>query len=156
MPHLWEVQDCQAAGLPLLHIGNIAMKALGIFILIMAAVVVLGGFGWAAFNGFPGMTVITPSPLVTVPASPSPSATTILASPRPTASMATTGQVVVLAQSLNLRAGPGLEYLIKGWLMAGDQVEVKDCQDGWAWLPAFDGWAHGSWLDPDPCQEGGE
>lgn len=79
--------------------------------------------------------------------------TTVPAAPTQTATTASTSITVVVASSLNLRAGPGLEFIIVGWLVEGDLVEIESCQDDWAYLPAFDGWTHGSWLDPNPCEE---
>ena len=52
----------------------------------------------------------------------------------------------VTALALNIRKGPGTTYGSKGLLVKNAVVSVSKIQNGWAYIPAKDGWCSLSYL----------
>lgn len=78
-------------------------------------------------------TLTTPAPTAITPM---PSQTPVLA--------------VVTAHGLRIRACASHTCRTAGWLRYGDQVQVRSCQSGWAYLPGR-GWSRSIYLEPDIC-----
>ena len=59
---------------------------------------------------------------------------------------------VVVADRLNVRAGPGAEHPIVGKLSRGNEVRVLETQDGWKRIRpdagGLEGWVAGEFLQP--------
>lgn len=53
----------------------------------------------------------------------------------------------IVTGDLNLRAGPGIDYQVRGWLYAGQEVRVDANPYGDWRLVTGRGYAHGDWLD---------
>lgn len=57
----------------------------------------------------------------------------------------------VSTAGLRIRSCASIDCRTVGWLRRGDTVQVRSCQNGWAYLPRR-GWSRSIYLDPDPCK----
>ncbi len=60
----------------------------------------------------------------------------------------------VVTAELNVRAGGGTNYPVRGVIPAGSMVEVAGCTNGWCHLPAHGGYVRASYLSAAPAAYG--
>lgn len=57
----------------------------------------------------------------------------------------------VWAYSVNVHSGPGLDYRVIAWLLQDQTIQTTTCENGFVFIPEFNGWAKGTCFDPNPC-----
>lgn len=71
--------------------------------------------------------------------------------PTPTLILSESMFVKVWVHSVNVRAEPGLDKPVVGWLFQNQTFFVDTCENGFVFIPEFSGWASGTCFDPNPC-----
>lgn len=96
--------------------------------------------------GHDTLPVMTPTQAVVMTAQPEPTITNIVQQ----------SATVTALRSLNVRAGPGENKKVIGWLYAGNEIQLTgECDSGWARIE-WDGsaaWVNSDYLSDNLCKQ---